>query len=295
MGVGGEVVVEATSAKQQVVEIPIELLKVGDMVYSLDGKPHKILQTFHRKYSGLMFHIVGENDKTLSLTEDHLVLIERRVKRLTPSGQWSGIPHPHFERARALRQAMSPPELAIWCSLRGNQMDMKFRKQHPIGPYIADFYSHECGLVIEVDGAQHFETDRAQVYDVERDAFMENLGLTVLRFSAYDVGANLEGVLASIHRKARQRTLKSDQAKQWCLAEALRPEDTLYAGVELRRIRIEEIAAEKCVEKVYDIQVEDAHAYISGLCVVHNCGFRTAVLATSTNVALHRSGTANGR
>ncbi len=242
------------------------------MVYSHDGKPHKILETSRRVYSGLMFHIAGENGKSLCLTEDHLVLTERRVKHLTPSGQWSGIPHHHFDRARAMRQAMSPPERAVWCSLRGKQMGVKFRKQHPIGPYIADFYSHECGLVVEVDGAQHFETERAQSYDRERNAFMENLGLTVLRFSAYEVGTNLEGVLASIYRMARQHTLKSDPEKQWCLAEALRPRDTVYAGVELCPIPIQKIASDSCVEEVVDIKVEDAHSFITDLCVIHNCG-----------------------
>ena len=245
------------------------------MVYSHDGRPHKILETFRHTYSGLMFHVAGENGKSLCLTEDHLVLTKRRVKHLTPSGQWSGIPHHHFGRARAMRQAMSPPELAVWCSLRGKQMGVKFRKQHPIGPYIADFYSHECGLVVEIDGEQHFETEVAQSYDEKRDAFMENLGLNVLRFSAYDVGANLEGVLACIYRMARQHTLKSDPEKQWCFAEALRPGDTIYTGVELRPIQIQNIASAPCVEEVFDIKVEDAHSYITGLCVLHNCGAGT--------------------
>ena len=221
------------------------------------------------------YHIVGEDGESLSLTEDHLVLTERRVKRLTPSGQWSGIPRHHFERARTMRQAMSPPELAVWRRLRGNQMGVKFRKQHPIGPYIADFYSRECSLVVEVDGAQHFETEEAQVYDRERNAYMENLGLTVLRFSSYDVGANLEGVLASIYREARQRTLKSDPAKQWRRAGSLCPGDIIFSGTELRPLRIQEIACEQCVEEVFDTRVEDAHSYITDLCVVHNCGSGT--------------------
>ena len=271
-GGGGDISAASPSATHQVVEVPIERLKVGDMVYSHDGKPHKILETFRRTYSGSMFQIVGENGKSLCLTEDHLVLTERRVKHLTPSGQWSGIPRHHFGRARAMRQAMSPPELAVWCSLLGKQMGVKFRKQHPIGPYIADFYSHECGLVVEIDGEQHFETEEAQSYDRERDAFMENLGLIVLRFSAYDVGANLEGVLASIYRMARQHTLKSDPEKQWCFAEALRPGDTVYAGVELCSIRIEDVTSARSVEEVFDIKVDDAHAYITHLCVIHNCG-----------------------
>lgn len=273
--VRGGKVMGRLAATHQVVEVPIERLKAGDMVFSYDGKPHKILETFRRTYSGLMFHIAGENGKSLCLTEDHLVLTERRVKHLTPSGQWSGIPHHHFGRARAMRQAMSPPELAVWCSLRGKQMGVKFRKQHPIGPYIADFYGHECGLVAESDGEQHFETEEAQSYDRERGAFMENLGLIVLRFSAHDAGANLGGVLASIYRMAKQHTLKSDSQRQWCFAEALRPGDTIYNGVELCPIRIVNMTSARCVEEVFDIKVDDSHAYITGVCVIHNCGAGT--------------------
>ena len=150
-------------------------------------------------------------------------------------------------------------------------MGVKFRKQHPIGPYIADFYAHASGLVVEVDGVQHFDSDKAETHDRTRDDFMEQLGLTVLRFSAYEVGTNLEGVLEAIHQKTRQRVLESEPEKQWRLAEELRVGDTIFAGIELQPIRIKEIASEPCVEEVFDIQVEDAHSYITELCVVHNC------------------------
>jgi adenine-specific DNA-methyltransferase len=210
--------------------------------------------------------------KSLSLTEDHLVLAERRVKHLTPSGQWSGIPRHHFDRARALRQAMSPPEVAMWCGLRGNQTGVKFRKQHPIGPYIADFYNHECGLVVEIDGSQHSGSAEALAYDKDRDAFMENLGLTVLRFSAHEVGADMEGVLASIRHMARQRALASDPAKQWRFAEALRPGEVLFTGVASQPVRIRETASDPCVQEVHDLQVEDACSYVTDLCAVHHYG-----------------------
>jgi len=258
------------------IETPIEDLRVGDKVYSHDGKPHRILQTFHRVYSGRMFHITGENGKSLALTEDHRVLTERRVKRLTPAGLWSGIPHHHFDRARAMRRTMSPPEVAVWCSLRGSQMGVRFRKQHPIGPYIADFYSHECGLVVEIDGSQHFETEEAETYDQERDASMAALGLDVLRFSAYDVGKNLAGVLDTIYRSAKQHILKADPKKQWRYAEELRPEEVIYAGIEQHPMHIEAVASEQCVEAVYDIQAEDVQSYITELCTVYNCGSGTA-------------------
>jgi very-short-patch-repair endonuclease len=59
-------------------------------------------------------------------------------------------------RARDLRRASTPPEDLLWLALRNAQIGgMKFRRQHPIGPYVADFYCHAAGLVVEVDGVSH--------------------------------------------------------------------------------------------------------------------------------------------
>ncbi len=240
------------------------------MVYSHDGKPHRVLETFRRAYIGPALHLLGQNGKSLCLTEDHLVLTSRRVRHLTPSGQWSGVPHHHFERARVLRRTMSPPEVAVWCALRGGRTGVKFRRQHPVGPYIADFYCHECGLVVEVDGAQHFETEKAEVHDRARDAFMENMGLTVLRFSAHDVGANLTGVLDSIYQRTRERALETDPEKQWRLAEFLYPGDIVFAGIEFRPIRIVDITVGQNTGELHCIHVEETDSCVTDLCVVRN-------------------------
>lgn len=60
-------------------------------------------------------------------------------------------------------------------------MNLKFRRQHVIKPYIVDFYCHEIGLVIELDGGQH-NTEDGRTYDVERTQFLEALGLTVVQY-----------------------------------------------------------------------------------------------------------------
>ncbi len=65
--------------------------------------------------------------------------------------------------------------------LRGRAYrNLKFRRQHPIAPYIADFYCHELRLVIELDGAYH-NSDKARKYDQARDKYMKNLGLQIIR------------------------------------------------------------------------------------------------------------------
>lgn len=65
-------------------------------------------------------------------------------------------------------------------------MNLKFRRQHVMKPYIVDFYCHELGLVIELDGSQHGANDAIE-YDTERTKFLEALGLTVVRYWNHDV------------------------------------------------------------------------------------------------------------
>ena len=94
---------------------------------------------------------------------------------------------------------MTEPEKILWGVLRGNALGIKFRRQQGIGPYIADFYAASCQLVIEVDGDSHF-TDEGLIYDQDRDAYMQNVGITVLRFTNLQVRENLEGVFETIRR-----------------------------------------------------------------------------------------------
>lgn len=93
---------------------------------------------------------------------------------------------------------MSPPEVLLWVRLRARQPDgPRIRRQHPIGPYIADFYCAEARLVIEVDGACHTMDGRPE-QDARRDAYMEAKGLSVVRYVAADVFADPEGVATEI-------------------------------------------------------------------------------------------------
>ncbi|MBK9120613.1 MAG: endonuclease domain-containing protein [Phycisphaerales bacterium] len=99
-------------------------------------------------------------------------------------------------RARCLRRAAPFPERLLWNRLRAKQVGgLKFRRQHPIGRYIADFYCAAAGLVIELDGMSH---DDREEYDAERTRFIESQGLRVVRFTDDDVIQNVEGVVSRI-------------------------------------------------------------------------------------------------
>ncbi|MVF24663.1 endonuclease domain-containing protein [Methylocaldum sp. BRCS4] len=98
--------------------------------------------------------------------------------------------------ARTLRKQQTNAEKLLWSWLRNRQLEgCKFRRQQPIGPYIADFLSLEPKLIIELDGGQHSEQ---QEQDNQRTRYLQALGYRVLRFWNHEVLGDLEAVLEAI-------------------------------------------------------------------------------------------------
>ena len=103
-------------------------------------------------------------------------------------------------RARALRASSTDAEQLIWRHLRNRQLlDMKFRRQHPVGAFIADFACLEAGLIVEIDGSQHSEP-QAAIKDEHRTLVLQQAGFDVLRFDNRQVLQEVDGVLTSIHQ-----------------------------------------------------------------------------------------------
>ena len=86
--------------------------------------------------------------------------------------------------AKQQRRNMSPPEVRLWALLRRSPGGIGFRRQHPVGPYVADFYCPAAKLVIEIDGQIH---DFTIARDEARDAYLRNLGLSIIRIPAREV------------------------------------------------------------------------------------------------------------
>ena len=113
-----------------------------------------------------------------------------------------------LRRARNLRRTMTKPEIVLWLHLREDKLGgLRVRRQHPIGPYILDFYCAAARLCVEIDGQQHGTLD-AERYDDARTAWLGRKGIKVLRFAAIDVlkEDHLEGVLHLIAQAAAPTT-----------------------------------------------------------------------------------------
>ena len=106
-------------------------------------------------------------------------------------------------RARALRRAATPAERALWERLRGRRLaGFKFRRQHPVGPYVLDFYCERAALAVEADGGQHYPPP---LQDRQRDALLAAAGVRVLRFRNEQILNNMPRILQVIGAALRER------------------------------------------------------------------------------------------
>ena len=135
-------------------------------------------------------------------------------------------PDKTVNRARKLRREMSLPEIVLWQALRKKGLArLRFRRQHPIGPYILDFYCPAARLAVEVDGLAHDTAAQAR-HDERRRAWLTQQGVRVLRIRASDVlkDGELEGVLLGIERAATPSgSLRSPPSPLGGGGAALRP------------------------------------------------------------------------
>ena len=105
-----------------------------------------------------------------------------------------------FKRARRLRKGVSLPEVVLWDHLRQGKLNaLRFRRQHPMGAYILDFYCPSARLAVEIDGGGHSHSDQAR-HDFARDRWLVGKGVRMLRFAAAGVLDNeaLPSVLGEI-------------------------------------------------------------------------------------------------
>ena len=110
-----------------------------------------------------------------------------------------------YQRAAKMRRALTPPEARLWACLKGGKLaGLKFRQQHPVGPYILDFYCPAAKLAIEVDGGTH-DAEGQALRDARRTVWLGTQGIEVVRFTALSVKDNLDGILALLAAKATGR------------------------------------------------------------------------------------------
>jgi very-short-patch-repair endonuclease len=114
------------------------------------------------------------------------------------------VPNHNYAKARNLRAEMSLPEVLLWKYLRKQPLGLKFRRQHPVGEYVIDFYSPAAKIGIEIDGIAHDMGDRPE-RDAIGDEWLNQRGIEVVRIPAAEVLKSVEQAAHSIILYCRDR------------------------------------------------------------------------------------------
>jgi very-short-patch-repair endonuclease len=110
-----------------------------------------------------------------------------------------------FAKAKLLRKKMTPEEFKLWNFLKGkNVLGLRFRAQHPIGLFIADFYCHQIGLIIEIDGKIH-DSELQRTSDQERSEVLQKWSIEIIRFTNFQVKNRFEFVQNEIIKTVQTR------------------------------------------------------------------------------------------
>ena len=129
------------------------------------------------------------------------------MKNLKPThddGMWKGAPSDSFSKAQLLRRNETIAEKLLREKLRNNQLEgLKFRRQHPVNIYIADFYCHKFKLIIELDGDYHNQEEQKQKDEVRTEVLGLN-DLKIIRFKNEEVEQDINQVLTTIKNKIEQ-------------------------------------------------------------------------------------------
>ena len=157
---------------------------------------------------GAVIKIIAKNHQYLGVNSAINKLVATLTPDPSPKGrgetqhyrggfQFAGL----VERARELRKSQTPAEQILWELVRDRRfLNLKFRRQHQIGDYIADFYCHEKQLVIELDGSVHRLSD-VEKKDIKRDKYLKSLGFKILRIQNQTILDNPDKVLEMIHKE----------------------------------------------------------------------------------------------
>lgn len=124
------------------------------------------------------------------------------MKKFKPNyndGMWKGAPSSSFLKAQSLRNNETQAEKILWEKLKNNQLKgNKFRRQHPISLFIADFYCHQLKLIIELDGEYHNTLEQVKKDDKRTQVLQDN-GMKIIRFTNDEIENNLDRVITEIN------------------------------------------------------------------------------------------------
>ena len=244
----------------------IESLRPGDLVLTHYNRMMPILEVVSRQYTGEMLEVEFSGaSKSLYITPHHPV-----------AGVAPALP-PFLAQvsiARHLRKNQTVAETHMWSLLRKKQLGTRFRRQHPMGPFILDFFAPEVRLAIEVDGAVHDLAEQKE-YDNFRQRSIEQHNTEFMRFRNSELEGSPEEVALQVAAKVTERRSQFDHKVQWVPAGELQPGMSVFACGQKDVHIVKRIRRIGTTETVYNLRVAEDNSYVTETCTVHNCGSGT--------------------
>jgi very-short-patch-repair endonuclease len=241
---------------------PIDSLRPGDVVVTHWGGLRHVLALLENVHRGPIIGLRRRGSAaTLWITPEH-----RIATPLPP------LPRPETRResVRMLRAEPTRSEEVLWQSLRGDHVAHRFRRQHPLGPFVVDFYCPSVRLAIEVDGSVHDGPDQ-QAYDRFRQEMIEAYRVVFLRVRSGEVERRPTQVLAAIAAAVARRAQSVCYDVCWVPARDLRVgAEVLHRG-RRSRAAIESVFCEETLETVFDLAVQDDNSYVTRVSTVRSC------------------------
>jgi very-short-patch-repair endonuclease len=173
------------------------------------------------------------------------------------------------ETVRQLRRDATSSEATLWRALRKRGLGHKFRRQHPLGPFVLDFLCPALRLAVEIDGGIHRRSDQA-AYDRFRQEMIEGYGLRFVRLSSEEVEGDLSDAVARITAAAAVRSEQVSYDLIWVPAAELAVGDSVLFGRDRREALIQEAVTEEATQPVYNLVVEKDGSYITEVCTVRD-------------------------
>ena len=214
-------VIKGTLIRTETTSIPIESLRPGQLVLTHRNRLRRIIEVHRRTYSGEAIEIRFHEQPGLLVVSP-----EQIVATYAP-------PLPEYRArvrtARYLRKNHTIAENLLWQRLRNHSLKVRFRRQHPMGDFVLDFYCPQARLAIEVDGGIH-DFPGQEEYDRFRQRLIEYHEVAFLRFTNADLQGQVPRVLGLIAKKVRERLVRFDHAIAWIPAKDCIARTILIAG-----------------------------------------------------------------
>ena len=244
----------------------IESLRPGNLVLTHWNRMMPVLEVVSHQYTGEMLEVeFFSASKPLYITPHHAV-----------AGVAPALPPflAQVSTARHLRKNQTVAEAHMWSLLRKKQLGTRFRRQHPMGPFILDFYALEVRLAIEVDGAVHDLAEQKE-YDNFRQKLIEQHNTEFIRFRNSELENSPEEVTLRVAAKVSERHSQFDHKVQWVPAAELQLGMSVFACGQKDVHIVKRIRRISTTETVYNLRVAEDNSYVTETCTVHNCGSGT--------------------